>query len=678
MPQLASDHLWHLSITQTSLVLTLKIAVIAAATLTLFFQDLALVFSDALQNETTNYILAIPFIFAYLVYRKRKMLRAVMSRSGEESLRHVHLASVAGILLTAVAVLLYWYGSYTFTPLEFHMFTLPLFVAGLCLVFFNPQTLRQMAFPVAFLFFLMPPPAEILYTVGSTLQVLSAEASNAIISIFHIASTLTYENGSPLIQIISASGSRIPFSVDIACSGIYSLIGFTVFAATVGFTIRDKLWKKVALVIVGIPLVYLLNILRITTMLFMGYYYGADLALQIFHLLGGWILIFLGTLLLLVISEKVFKTQIFSKPVQGCGKCNPEPQPNRDYCQGCGRIVRPPIANLRKSDLFKIAALILVVALLASIQAPVFVLAKGPPIVVVNTASGRQFSSEFLPQTDQYTPSFLFEDTNFEAQAKQDLSLVYFYTPVNESREPVWATIEIASTQESLHRWEVCMITWPLAQGKSPRATQIDLRDIQLMQNPPIISRYFAFNYTDTNETQAVLYWYETTYFIVNSTTMQKHVKISLIAYPQTMDELADLKNQLVVLATAITNYWQPIETWSQATMVISQNGLALSSGATIALAATLVYYVAEARRTKKTNLIAARKLADSSREIVLAVQKTRPATLENLAATIKTSTKEKISKEQLEQRLRELEKTGIIRSSVQSFNDVPMQTWRT
>jgi hypothetical protein len=34
--------------------------------------------NDALQSEITNYMLAIPFIFTYLIYRKRKMLRAVI------------------------------------------------------------------------------------------------------------------------------------------------------------------------------------------------------------------------------------------------------------------------------------------------------------------------------------------------------------------------------------------------------------------------------------------------------------------------------------------------------------------------------------------------------------------------------------------------------------------------
>jgi exosortase len=672
LPETMPKLQWPGSFTPTRFAFALKIAIIIAATLTVFHQDLVLIFSDALQNETTSYILAVPFILAYLVYRKRKMLRTVMPLTGQDQPRNTrYLASISGILLTATAVLLYWHGSYTFTSVEYHMFALPLFTAGLCLILFNPQTLRQLAFPIAFLFFLMPPPSEILYFAGSTLQVVSAQASNAIVNAFNIPSALTMESGNPLITLTAPDGTPLPFSVDIARSGIYSLIGFTVFAVFIAYIIRDNPWKKAALIIIGIPLVYFLNIVRITTMLFIGYNYGSALALQTFHTLGGWVLIFLGTLVLLLISEKALKTQIFSKPAAKCVQSNPEPQPDRDYCRGCGRIIRPATARLHKSDAVKLAAIILTAGLLVTIQAPVFALTQGLPIITFNTPSGQQFSTQVLPQPDQYTLTFLYEDTQFEVQAKQDMSLVYLYVPVNESGEPIRASLEIASTQSSLHGWETSL---------SARANQIDLRDIQLTQNPPIArARYFVFQYKATDGTQAVLYWHSSAVFMINSTVQTKHVQISLIAVPSSMDELPRLEVQLVTLATAIADYWQPIQTWSETTLIISQNGITLSAATSIALALTLFYYEAEARKRRKASLTATAKLTSSSRDIVEAVQKTKkPATLENLAATLQKSTGQKPTTEQLERRLQELEKTGIIKASVHSQNDEPVQTWKT
>jgi len=86
--------------------------------------------------------------------------------------------------------------------------------------------------------------------------------------------------------------------------------------------------------------------------------------------------------------------------------------------------------------------------------------------------------------------------------------------------------------------------------------TQLDLRDVQILENPPILARYFAFQYTKYPETQVVLYWFETSIFMTNNTAEQKHVKISLIAYPDTPQEIAEAENQLLPFARAIVNYW--------------------------------------------------------------------------------------------------------------------------
>jgi exosortase len=676
---------WPAAFTQTRVAFALKIVTLLAVTVTLFYQDFVLIFSDALQNETTSYVLAVPFILAYLVYRKRNMLRTVMPLTGEHQPRNTrHLGSLSGLLLAATAVLLYWSGSYAVNPLEYHMFALPLFTAGLILILFNPQTLRQLAFPVIFLFFLMPPPSEILYATGSTLQVISAHASNAIINTFNIPSTLTMDSGNPLITLTTPDGTQLPFLVGITCSGIYSLIGFTVFAVTIAYVIRDKPWKKAALIIVGIPLVYLLNIFRITTMLFIGYNLGEDLALQTFHLLGGFVLIFIGTLILLLVSEKAFKTKIFSKPAVKCVQCNPEPQLGRNYCSGCGRIFSSPAFKLHKTDIVKLAAIVLIVGFLVTIQPPSLALIQGPQTVNINAPFGQQYNStQLLPQIDNYTLIFLYDDQQARTLG-QDAAPVYWYTPLNESMEPINVQLSIASSMSFLHGWYYCKITQPQLEGLEPTVSQIDFESIPLTQNPQPIGQYFVFQDTYTGELWAVLYWFTSANFVVTNsttTTQQKQIEISLIAYPSSIDEARSetLKNQLVTLATTIENYWQPLQTWSETTLLISQNGITLSTATSAALVATLIYYTAETRRRRKTNLKAASKLTSLSTEIVRAVQKTKkPATLENLASTLQKNTGQTIASEQLEQRLGELESAGIIKSQIYSQNDMPVQTWKT
>jgi len=671
-----------LHLTETQITLGAKIAALIAATVALFSQDLTILFNDALQSETTSHLLAIPFLFAYLIYRKRKMLRAVIPLENKNQPKETrHLSAIAGILLSATAILLYWHGSYTFTPLEYHMLSLPIFAAGLTLILFNPQTLRQLAFPVAFLLFLMPPPNEILYTFGATLSVISSEAANNIVNIFGIPSTITSESGNPTIIITRPDGTPMSFTVDIACSGIYSLIGFLIFAVFIAYIIRDKPWKKLALVLIGVPLIYLLNIVRITIILTLGYHFGEDLALQVFHLLGGWILIFLGTLLLLFISEKIFKTQIFANPAEKCSQCNPKPQSNQSFCFACGRIFKPTHMAIHKTDVARMTAIAACLILLMSIQAPVFTFAQTRPVVIINTSSGQQVSTEFLPEISDYNLSFWYRDTQFEALAKQDMSLIYYYSPINESKEMIWVAVELASTLSSLHRWEVCLITWPISHGRPAEATQILLEDVQLTQNPPIISRYFVFKYTATNDTQAVLYWFETTTFTVNSTSQQENVKISLIAYPESLDDVRNIENQMLTIAEAITSYWQPIKTWSQITMLISENGINLATISSALLVAIIIIYVLETKKYVKANGNAYAKLSRSNKQIIDIVQETEKQTiptLENIATKYEKTTGNPIKKEQLLKKLNEIENTGIITSSIANKQDEPVHAWKT
>jgi hypothetical protein len=217
---------------QHRLVVALKVSVLALALLAFYFQDLILVFKGAISDESTFHILAIPFIFAYFIYRKRKMLGAsVYSNEITNKRGFMKYASLlVGIALSAFSFLLYWYGSYTFTPLEYHMLTLPFLAAGLILILFNTQMLKQMLFPVAFLIFLTPPPSEILYGVGSALANLSAIASNGLANVFGFNATLSSSDYGPMITILRPDGTSLPFNVSVACSGIYSIIGFMIFA----------------------------------------------------------------------------------------------------------------------------------------------------------------------------------------------------------------------------------------------------------------------------------------------------------------------------------------------------------------------------------------------------------------------------------------------------------------
>jgi exosortase len=664
----------------SNVALALKATTVIVAVFALFHQDMSMIINDALQNEATSHILIIPILFAYLVYRKRRMLRASIPFEGDRPSQTKHVATTSGLAVAAVAVILYWWGSYTFTPLEYHLLTLPIFTAGLVLVVFNPQTLRQLAFPIFFLIFLTPPPNEVFYGLGSTLSVIGSEVSSAIVNALGVPSVISSEYGNPTIIITRPDQTTLGFTVDIACSGIYSLIGFLVFAAFIAYIIRDRWWKKTTIFFLGLPLIYLFNIARITIILLLGYQYGEELALQVFHLVGGWVLIFLGTLLLLTISEKVFKTQIFSKspPPHSCARCNSnQPAPTEDYCSNCGRLLRTPSMKLRKIDFAEIAAIACVIIILLSIQAPVFALTKGPAQIIVQTPNGEEGNTQILPQIPDYTLQFDFRDLDFEQQAGQDASLVYEYS--RSDKPTVWASIEISSTKSSLHNWEGCLMTWPQTHAYQPSVAQLDLRDVQILQNPPIIARYFAFKYKEFNQTQLVLYWFETSIFTINDVSETKQVKISLITYPNSPDDVSASEEYLLPFATAIANYWQPMKTWSQIALLISKNGPVLAGATTTLLATIIVFETLQKIRAKRSNKNTYGKLSIMDQQIVSAVGGTPGTpTPDNIATTYQNLVHREITTNDLIQKLNEVEKTGLVERSIINDQDQPILGYRS
>ncbi len=381
-----------LTFSQHRIAVAIKISVIAVAVLAFYLQDLSMVFKGALTDESTFHILAIPFIFGYLLFRKRKMFNATLQPSQTTKVGfQKYFSLLSGITLCAIAILTYWYGSYTFTPLEIHMLTLPFLVAGLTLILFNTAMLKQLIFPIAFLIFLTPPPSEILYGVGSALASLSALASNALASTFGLHSTLSVNNVGPVITLIRPDQTTLAFNVDVACSGIYSLIGFTIFAFFIAYIMRGKLWGKLAIVIMGIPLIMALNIIRITSILAIGYNFGETLALDVFHTVGATVLMFIGTLILLAVTEKAFKKP---KPPQPCPTCNPTPtNQTQSFCHSCGKLLKYPKTKLTKADITKIIGIALVTIVLLTIQAPVFALTQGPAQVSIQTPTGTQMAT---------------------------------------------------------------------------------------------------------------------------------------------------------------------------------------------------------------------------------------------------------------------------------------------
>jgi len=657
---------------------------IMSAILIVYWQDLSVLANEALQSEAVGHIILVPFLISYLIYRKKELVKASFALEKlRGKTRIVSFSDVLGVAFCLSAFLLYWYGSYTFYALEYHIISLPLFVIGIILILFNVKALKVLIFPILFLLFLIPPPSAIIYTAGGIMADFHTQASYTLLKACGLDVQLDSSYGSPTIILNKASESPIPFTIGLPCSGIYSLIAFIMFAAFLSYIIRGSIIKKLTLFITGFLILQALNIVRMSSIVLIGYWLGEEIAMNVFHVVTGWVLIFSGMLVLLLMAEKIWKMEIFASPSKGsaCPKCERSLDKKEEFCTCCGRFLRKLSPKISQKFWIKISALLIGCYLVTlSIQAPVFALANAPEALSVESPSGQEASTGIFPEISGYQLKFLYRDFEYELIAHQDASLVYVYSPLNISDPTVWVDVGVANSISNLHSWEVCFYAWRTSQGQAPLVTVLNSRDVQILENPPIIARFFTFQKL-ANYIQITLYWYERAVFKTGLTVEQKYVRISLLTYASGSDDCSELEETLVTFAKPIAAYWEPKKGAALISLGIAfQQGLLVVAVGFVAVAETAHY--TKKWREKRNNLRIFERFASPNEKLVFKIlkdlsEKTKTTTTEALASALETTGNE--TKEyELNQALNSLQESKIIQKDVENVKDTPILVWKT
>jgi exosortase len=649
--------------------------------LIVYWQDLSILVNEALYNETVTHIVLVPILVSYIVYRKRNVIKATFALEKlRQRSRDSLLIEAVGLSLCLSALLIYWYGSYTFSPLEYHILSLPLFVAGIVLILFNLKTLTALIFPILFLLFLIPPPSEITYTAGALIGNFNTQASYLLLKTLGLPAVLQSTYGSPTIAVNTPSGTSMVFAVDLPCSGIYSLIAFTMFATFLAYIIQGALAKKAGLFLLGFAVLQILNVLRISTIVAVGYWLGEEIAMTIFHVAAGWVLIFGGILLLLLIGEKLLHLQIFktSNKLPSCSQCNNSIQKQEPFCSYCGKFLKNLTASTRISGRFWVKIFALLVGLLivtSTIHAPAFAFAKG----LTFTNPNWKESTEVFPEFAGYQFKFLYRDVQYEKLAKQDASLVYGYLPLNASTPTVYVDIGVADSLTSLHNWEVCYVTWQTAQGHLPMVSVLDSRDVQILENPPLIARYFVFE-SPNNYTQVSLYWYEKALFNTGLTVEQKFVRLTLMILSTNSTAYPMHEENLLTFAQSISAYWEPLKEQSlfSLSVPLQQSLLGVT---TLFIVITGTTQHTQKWRKKNENLKIFEKIVPSSEKLLYQTIKKlnegTGATTKEIALALKQTTGKCPETDELNHMLKHLQENGLVELAIININDEPQLVWK-
>ena len=326
-----------------------------------------------------------------------------------------------------------------------------------------------------------------------------------------------------------------------------------------------------------------------------------------------------------------------------------------------------------------------------SIQVPVFALTKGGAIKY-NTSTG-QIEKDILPEIENYTLTFRYRDFEYETLVNQDLAAWYIYEPINgtDQQLEIHVGVEIAQTWSSMHSLYYCLNVQPIIDYGQPKVKTIVYKDVQLMENPPILATYFFFQWEDTNGEEpngedtnlleAAIWWYENPTFSINSTMQQKIARITLITYPNNITDLSSIERQLTDHAKSIAEYWEPIKFWSPLTILLSQNGDPLLILIMAFLIGVVIFYLFFRRKERKRLLRTYNKISNINKQIfniTLQTEKTTLPTLNNISLNYQKMTETPIDKVQLIKDLSTLQKIGLLKKVIISKNDQPIIGWKT
>lgn len=242
-------------------------------------------------SDDYSHGLFVPIISTALAWQRRNRLK----RTGLDNSWH-------GPVVVLIGLALYVVGNLSTLYVVLHL-SLWLVIMGLAVSFLGVTASRSIAFPLGYLLTSIPLPVFLHNALSGQLQLWSSALG---ISVLQSIGVTAFREGN-VIDL-----GPVQLQVAEACSGIRYLFPLTALALLCGYFFRDRMWKRVLLVLSALPVSVLVNGLRIGIVGALVEWYGPQAAEGFLHLFEGWVL-FLVTLSLLF-AEMWTLSQVHPSP----------------------------------------------------------------------------------------------------------------------------------------------------------------------------------------------------------------------------------------------------------------------------------------------------------------------------------------------------------------------------
>jgi exosortase len=238
--------------------------------------------NDWIIDEDMGHGFFVPAIALYLVWLKHDDLLAASYKP--------FLPGIILVVLGALQLMAATLGVELFLARTASIVSL----TGVVLTLGGFRLVRDLAFPLFLLVFMIPLPAIIYNQITFPLQLLASQIAEQTLTLV----------GIPVLRdgnILQLPSQRL--SVVEACSGIRSLLSLSFLSLVYGFFFDKKIWMRWVLLVLTVPIAISANAFRVTVTGVLSEV-NPELASGIFHSLEGWV-IFMIALVLLVIAHRL-------------------------------------------------------------------------------------------------------------------------------------------------------------------------------------------------------------------------------------------------------------------------------------------------------------------------------------------------------------------------------------
>jgi exosortase len=261
--------------------------IILVLVILLFWSTFSWLVYNWLNNSYYSHGFLVPLVSGFFLWRKRD---AFVRESRNPS--NWGLLAL-GISLVAFLAAQVWQAFYI------SALALILLLSGLALYFLGVQATRRIAFPLAFLLFMVPLP--FINRLSPALESFTASTSTGVVRLLGIPAV----NQGSQIQLQDSS-----FVVGAACSGLNSSVALATLVVIFIYVVEGAYLAKSVLLVLAVPIALVANLFRVSSLLGIAHFFGAEAGMRYFHDYSSPVLFLLAFALLILVGRLVGCSEI--------------------------------------------------------------------------------------------------------------------------------------------------------------------------------------------------------------------------------------------------------------------------------------------------------------------------------------------------------------------------------